>query len=365
MSACPRRIFIAYCSEGQKDIDAEAFAMICRDFRFIDHTFTETDSNAVFATVMRGRMRMDFPSFGSAMRLVAKAKGMDTCVLWRALANPGRGAEGRAGAPVVSDPHSAAKSWCMAVPEDSFPTAPRRPAVCSSSKVPAVDLTGKGRGQRHLVEQSFKVFCGAQHLMDRSGFVTFCRSTHLVTESGFVDRDFDLIFDKVVPGGHMGMNLAQFRAALSFLLRIDRPRGSVQKAISPQIVSSLGGLATLHGEEHSSCHTKSFVTQLTDDSLAHKALMYAEMLQTEDKAVDLHRLSATLSLLVDLDPPACQQAGSGFKEIGLAQRSRYVEGLKDDDSTCPTVWSWSDMAPSCSTTASPVSSRSSSPSRTC
>merc|ERR1740121_238029 len=252
----------------------------------------------------------------------------------------------------------------MAVPENCFPTEPRRPVVSSSSKVPAVDLTGKGRGQRHLVEQSFKVFCGAHHQMDKSGFVTFCRSTHLVAESGFVDRDFDLIFDKVVPGGHTGMDLAQFRAALSLLLRIDTPRGVVQKAISPQIASSLGGLATLHGEEHSSCHT-TFDTRLTDDSLAHKALMCAEMAQTENKAVDLHRLSATLSLLADLDPPACEQAGPGFMDIGLAQRSRYVGGLKDDDSTCPSVWSWSDMAPSCSTTASPASSRSSSPSRTC
>jgi len=249
--------------------------------------------------------------------------------------------------------------------EQSSSASPERAGTPADTTPAAAARESQRRGQRHFVEKCFKVFCGAQHLMDRSGFVTFCRSTHLVTESGFVDRDFDLIFDKVVPGGHTGMNLAQFRAALSLLLRIDTPLGSVQKAISPQIASSLGGLATLHGEEHSSCHTKTFVTRLTDDSLAHKALMYAERVQTEDKAVDLHRLSATLSLLVDLDPPACQQAGSGFKEIGLAQRSRYVEGLKDDDSTCPTVWSWSDMAPSCSTTASPASSRSSSPSRTC
>merc|ERR1712037_917484 len=100
-----------------------------------------------------------------------------------------------------------------------------------------------------------------------------------------------------------------------------------------------------------------------DNSVAHKARMCTEMLQTADKIVDLHCSGAALSVLADLDLPACQETGSELEEMNSSQWNRCRKGLKDNDSTCPSMWCWSDMAPSCSTTASPASSRSSSPSR--
>jgi len=359
-----RSVFKSHCPEGRKDIDAKAFTTICRDCRLIDHTFTDTDSNVVFATVTRGRTRMDLPSFGSAMKFVAKAKGVDVCVLRRMLADPSGGAEGPACAPVASDPHIVASSRCTEAPDKPSPRAARRPIARSASRDAAVGLTGKGQRHNDLIEQGFKVFCGAQPLMDKGGFATFCRSTHLVNESGLVDRDFDLIFDKIVAVGQMGMDLPQFRAALTHLLQSDTTFGCAQDHASPaRNAFSMGGPVARRGQEPSSWHTKTFATRFNDNSVAHKARMCTEMLQTEDKIVDLHCSGAALSVLADLDLPACQETGSELEEMNFSQRNRCRKGLKDNDDTCPSMWCWSDVAPSCSTTASPASSRSSSPSR--
>lgn len=61
--------------------------------------------------------------------------------------------------------------------------------------------------------RTFNVFCGPQRTMDEVGFAKFCESSKRGLAS-----DADAIFSAVVQNAHNGMELSEFKAALTLLV---------------------------------------------------------------------------------------------------------------------------------------------------
>lgn len=66
---------------------------------------------------------------------------------------------------------------------------------------------------KEIIEQTFNVFCGPQRTMDEVGFAKFCESSKRVLAA-----DADAIFSAVVQNVHNGMELSEFKDALTLLV---------------------------------------------------------------------------------------------------------------------------------------------------
>jgi len=72
---------------------------------------------------------------------------------------------------------------------------------------------------KEIIEDTFNVFCGEQQTMDVVGFAAFCECSKRVLAA-----DAKIIFSAVVQDMHTGMELSEFKDALSLL--VDFGKGS-------------------------------------------------------------------------------------------------------------------------------------------
>jgi hypothetical protein len=68
---------------------------------------------------------------------------------------------------------------------------------------------------KEIIERTFDVFCGLQQTMDIVGFAKFCASSKRVLAS-----EADDIFSAVVQNAHRGMELSEFKDALTLLVDV-------------------------------------------------------------------------------------------------------------------------------------------------
>lgn len=101
---------------------------------------------------------------------------------------------------------------------------------------------------KEIIEHTFNVFCGAQKTMDEVGFAKFCESSKRVLAS-----DARNIFCAVVQNVHNGMDLSEFKDALTLLVKFGKnsanQQGMDRKASSdnqsPKAVKPAGRRSTV------------------------------------------------------------------------------------------------------------------------
>lgn len=81
-SAALRELFVEFASFGagqttMKEMDGSHFAKLCRDCGLIDSDFSLIDVDILFAKVkVRGKRRIGFPQFVTALQMMAEKKGV-------------------------------------------------------------------------------------------------------------------------------------------------------------------------------------------------------------------------------------------------------------------------------------------------
>jgi len=88
----------------------------------------------------------------------------------------------------------------------------------------AIDTVADASRPREIIEQTFNVFCNHCVSMDIVSFVKFCGSCKRVCES-----DASAIFFAVVRNVHDGMDLDEFKDALSLLVNVQKGNSADRK----------------------------------------------------------------------------------------------------------------------------------------
>jgi hypothetical protein len=145
------------------------------------------------------------------------------------------------------------------------------PSSSNDSSLRSPELSGQAATAQGIIEKTFNVFCGHEPAMDQVRFAEFCESSKRIPATGA-----HLIFTAVVRDREKGMELDEFKQALTLLLEPGcsshrkqaeskdgkRPRDHIQAACpeaesSPTFCwNSAEFRNCIYEEEEESCLTK-------------------------------------------------------------------------------------------------------------
>eukprot|EP00747_Dinoflagellata_sp_TGD_P147676 gnl/TRDRNA2_/TRDRNA2_176841_c0_seq3.p1 gnl/TRDRNA2_/TRDRNA2_176841_c0~~gnl/TRDRNA2_/TRDRNA2_176841_c0_seq3.p1 ORF type:complete len:384 (+),score=95.85 gnl/TRDRNA2_/TRDRNA2_176841_c0_seq3:77-1153(+) len=241
-----KKAFDAF-SGKDKSLDGKEFAKIMVDCKLYDKKFTKNDVDIVFAKVcVKGKRKIQFEQFQTALRHVADKKGVAHNVVMQAVA--------ASAGPVI---HATKADHVKFHDDKSTYTGAH---IANDKHAGAGGNETESERHERLKNQNaakddgheddwgpatttFNAYTSGTGKLDAVHLDKMCKDCHLYDKK-FTKNDVDLVFQSVVPKGHRTLDSQQFEDAVR---KIAAKKGCPVSEVQ-QIIGDSGG-PVLHGTE--------------------------------------------------------------------------------------------------------------------